>query len=222
LGIILTGKCTRMFTVEESWIPVINVIVGLIFVLCFVRGWRHGFVRMIISLIGTIASLYGAWVLAPIVQKQIELWPKTWTPMNDSVLSGMIYPVFNQIAWFFLLFLIFKLIFFVLDKIFKLLQKVPVFKQIMEILGGLIGIIEAFIWCMILSLILCTPLFTNGQDAINESILSTIQNTHNTIITTVLKPIYDTEDTLKLITDASNAAKEQQDLINSLMQNSGQ
>ena len=30
-----------MFTVEESWIPVINVIVGLIFVLCFVRGWRH-------------------------------------------------------------------------------------------------------------------------------------------------------------------------------------
>ena len=208
-----------MITIQESWIPILNIIIVGIFVYCFVRGWHHGFLRMILSLIGTLGAIYGAWLLAPLLEKKISIWPQAWTPMQDSIFSSLIYPVFNKVAWFFLLFILIKIIFFVLDKVLKVLQKLPLVKQAAEILGGVVGILEAVIWCVILSLILCTPLFSNGADAVDQSFLLTIQNTNNVVLNTVLKPIFETEDMLKLITDAGNAAKDQQDLLAPLIDN---
>lgn len=205
-----------MFTVDEKWIPIINAITAGIFLLCFFRGWKKGVLRMLISLLGTIISLFGAWYLSPSIAKSFSLWPTSMTPLQDTLFASQVYGLFNRIACFFLLFILFRILFAVLDKIFKGLMKMPGFKQIMEILGGLLGIVEGVIWSMLLALLLSTPLFINGADAMDQSVLKTIQTTGNEVFSTAFKPLIEAEDTLRLISDAAEVAKENQGFLDLL------
>jgi uncharacterized membrane protein required for colicin V production len=209
LSIILAGNEEAMIAIDENWILYINIAAAVIFILCLIKGWHRGLLRMLISLGGTLLSLYGAWVFSETLQDQISLWPEAWMPRGVELLHDMIYPLLNRVAWFFLLFIGLKICFWILDKIFIGLQRIPVLKQINEILGTVLGACEAVIWCMVLSLILCTPLFSNGAAAVDQSVLGAIQNTNNAVVNTALKPLYETEDLLKLITDFNEVAKEQ-------------
>lgn len=202
-----------MFNVDESWVPFINGIACVIVLLSVIRGYRRGLIRMVISLASLLVSVFVAWTFSPGLSTSNALWPKEWTPLQDTLFSSQIYDVFNHIAWFFLLFLACRILFAVLDKIFKGMQKIPVWKQIMSILGAVLGFGEGILWVMIFALILCTPLFTNGADAVDKSVIGSVQK-ENTVIQTVWKPFTDTEDVLRLANDVFKVAQEQQNLMN--------
>lgn len=214
-------KCKEMFVASESWVPILNVIVCVLFVVCFVRGWRHGLIRMLLSLVSMIASLYLAWVLSPNLGKTVSLWPKNMTPMQDTLFASNVYEVINHIAWFFVLFIVLRIVFFVLDKISKGMMHVPVLKEFMGILGGVLGILEAVIWSVLLTFLLSLPIYTNGAEIAQKSFLGTIENGCSVVLSD-FKPFKDTKDLLELISDASEVAKEQQGLFQSFFEQCGE
>lgn len=211
-----------MITVDDTWIFGINCTVAAIFIFCFIRGWQKGCIRMLIALLGTIISLIAAWFLSPSLAGAFSLWPKTMTPMQDTIFASQVYSLFNRIACFLLLFILFRIIFAILDRVFKGLMKLPGFKQVMEILGGIFGILEGVIWSMLLALLLSTPLFINGADAVDQSVLHTIQTTGNEVFSVAFKPLIEAEDTMRLLSDAAEVAKENQSFFDFLSGLNGQ
>lgn len=222
MGIILGRKCKEMISVDKNWIFIINVIVVAIFVICVVKGWKRGALRMILEIGGTLIAVYLAYVSSNMFAGMYDVWPEKWIPENLSLISGAVYPLFNRIAWFFIVFLAVKVILFVLDKVLKIMQKVPVWKQIMSILGSLLGLVEGWIWCMILSLVLCTPLFSNGATIADKTWLNTIQLKENSTLTTILKPFYETQDIMKIFSDINDVTNEQMDVLQDYLEKNGQ
>lgn len=214
-------KCIEMFTATENWVPILNGIVCVLFAACFIRGWRHGLICMLLSLVSMIASLYLAWVLSPNLGKTVSLWPKSMTPMQDTLFASAVYEVINHIAWFFALFIALRIVFFILDKISKGMMHIPGLKEVMGILGGILGILEAVIWSILLTFLLSLPVFTNGAEVAQKSFLGTIENGCSVVLSD-FKPFQDTKDLLELISDASDVAKEQHGLFQSIFGQSGE
>lgn len=210
-----------MFTASESWVPVLNVIVCILFVGCFVRGWHHGLVRMLLSLASMIASLYLAAVISPSLGKTVSLWPKNMTPMQDTLFASNIYEIINHIAWFFVLFIVLRIVFFALDKISKGMMHVPVLKEFLGILGSVLGILEAIIWSVLLTFLLSLPIFNNGAEVAQKSFLGVIENGCSVVLSD-FKPFQNTKDLLELISDTSETAKEQQGLFQSFFGQNGE
>ena len=65
---------------------------------------------------------------------------------------------------------------------FHIVGKIPVLKGINRILGFGFGIIQALVLLWIVSLILLTPLFKNGQDVIQNSALKYYDQVTNIVV----------------------------------------
>ena len=56
--------------------------------------------------------------------------------------------------------------------IIKMLGKVPLVKQVNQLLGGVFGLVNTGIWLIVFSIILMSPFFENGQQVIEATPLS--------------------------------------------------
>lgn len=210
-----------MFVIEENWIPYIDIAVLCIMIFFFVRGWKRGFLRMTVSLLATLASAYAAYVASPVLAKYIHLLPQDWAPMQDTLFARPVYLFLNQAVLFLAVFVILRILFIFIDQIFKGIQKIPVVKQLAEILGGMIGLLEGFIWTMILAMILCTPLFTNGALAVSQSFLGIMQKGGQQVISTLITPVIESENFSEIAANGSQITAEQQEFLDQWMQKNG-
>lgn len=210
-----------MFVVEENWIPILNLITIAVFILCFARGWHRGIFLMAVTVVSTIVAAYVAWVFSPVLAKFVMLMPKQWAPMQDTALAVPVYLFCNRLVWFFLLLIGIRILFVLLAKILKGMQKLPVIKQAAEVLGGALGIIEGAVWCMVLAILLCTPLFTNGALAVQKSYLGVVQSTGQTVFSSFITPVIESEQVAQVISGSDDITKTQQDMLEEYMKNNG-
>ena len=120
----------------------------------------------------------------------------------------------NQIAWFILLFLVLRVVFFVVDRIAKGVHKVPGIHAISALLGAAFGLLEAFVWIVVITVFLCTPLFKNGSYIVENSLFKQVNQVTELVAKDYLGPLFSSEgfskieDGTKSLTDLQRNAVE--------------
>lgn len=165
-----------MFKVTQDWQMPVNILVLVIFIYCIARGWKKGLLRSVLSLFSMFLSFWLAWNTKEVFASRISLLPENW--LSETKMFGVdaIYAFFNQILWFLILFVVFRILFFLLDRILKKLHSVTGIRQVSEILGGIFGGIQAVLWCLMFCVIFSTPIFINGSLAINGTALGLVRD----------------------------------------------
>lgn len=163
-----------MITISSSAMLIMDIAVIVLYVWFLISGYKKGLILQIFTLLDTVLSLFLAWRYCDIVAKRFVLWPRNWTPFQDTLFKDAAYAFCNQIICFLVIFLILKLVFLLLEHMIEGIHDVPVLKQIGGIFGSLLGIIGATIWAMVICVILNLPLFTNGAEAVDATLLGKI------------------------------------------------
>jgi len=88
---------------------VIDIVIGIIYIACIIVSYKKGFLYGLFKLLSTIGAIIIAWFLAPVVEG-IYTFVKL-----SSTYSAKIETLVNTIIWFFIVFLVVKLVFLILS-----------------------------------------------------------------------------------------------------------
>ena len=185
-----------MIEVKEAWILPFNIFLIALIALLFFVGYKKGFVRSLLSLVVTLVSFYAAYILSDILGKHVKLWPVDLSLLHSKALEDAARYFVNRICWFVLLFIVIRLAFIFIDLFFKSIKQLPILKEVDSFLGGIIGVIESFIFIVIICFFLNTPLFSNGNILVEKSIIKPI----NSFMSIVFNSVTDDVDNANAIT----------------------
>ncbi len=187
-----------MITLNETWIMPINLIALLLTIFFAVEGFKRGFLRSVLSLIGTIASFYLGWILSDNMSLAFPLVHNTSSSELLQQMSEQIYTFANRIIWFIILFLFFRLICLILDLLLKSLHSIPGYHYLSCILGMVFGFIETVFWILILCVFLECPLFSGGSVVVESSVLGTVEDIVTPISEDFFEPVINSNAFSKL------------------------
>ena len=210
-----------MWTVTSEWFMPVNIGVIVLAVILILWGAKQGFLLMIVSLLGTVASFFGAWFLGGILADYIRLWPRSWAIMQDTAIAAAAWQWMNEICWFLTLFVVFRIVFAFITMICRGLQDVPIIKEVSALLGGVLGAAETMIFVLVLTVALNSPLFNNGQAAVDNTIISKINYYTGMIYERFLEPIYDADTFNQAYEDAAAMTKEQRQNLRDWLESRG-
>ncbi|MBO5554785.1 MAG: hypothetical protein J5941_04570, partial [Solobacterium sp.] len=104
-----------------------------------------------------------------------------------------------------------RLLFIILEKLCSGLSGLPVLKEISGLLGGILGIVTATVWVMVICVVLNMPFFKNGRQIAEQSMIGTITNAVSKTITEFAGPINASEtigDLYQEVTEFGDQDKE--------------
>ena len=142
---------------------IIDIIIVLLLIICFVKGYKRGVVKQGVMTVGSLLVI----ILAFIFKNPLSMVMYTKLPFfttgllrNYSILNILLYELLS----FLILLTIFGLIYAVLVKISGIIEKVLRGTIILalpsKLLGALLGVIENYIFCFIILLIITLPIFS--------------------------------------------------------------
>lgn len=184
------GKIVVMITINTDWITYINIGVIVLYLIFMIIGARKGILVQILSSLGTVISFLAAWRYCGFASGYYNLWPKDIVPANDiPELGAAIYAHLNELIWFVLLFIIFRLLFLILEKLCSGLSGLPVIKEVSGLFGGILGLVSATIWIMILCIVINMPFFRNGREITEGSLIGKITDTVSGTVKQLAGPV---------------------------------
>lgn len=210
-----------MITIPENYAIYIDLAIIVLYCISFVAGYKKGFLIQIISTIGTILAFIFAWRYSSIGNSYFELFPRSITPLQDTLMKDAVYAYANQIAWFFVLFIVFRLLLYVLEKLLSGLKKIPLLKQVSGLLGGILGLIMMTVWMLVFAMLLNTSIFQNGRTIKNKTYLNQITSGVSMAIENLGIPFNSTEAFNKLYTDSQNLSDADKEAITSWLKEHG-
>lgn len=187
-----------MFTLQENWAIYFSAFVVIFFILKAAQGYNTGILRRLIGLVGSIISYWIAWILCGVFAKYINIISVTSLGLSGTPFEAIAKTYVNQIAWFILLFLVLRILFFVVDRIAKGVHKVPGLHAISAILGAAFGVLEAFVWMVVITVLLHTPLFKNGSYIVENSFIKQVNQVTEMIAKDYLGPLFSSEGFSKM------------------------
>ena len=167
----------------------VNGIVILVAFVCMWNGYRKGLLRSLLSLIGTIASFYLAWMFSENLSTSMPLIKNTSQDPLMQAFTAQYYTLANRLIYFVILFLVFRIICMLLDFLLKVLQTMPGYHFVSSVLGMILGLIQTCIWCLLMCVVLESPIFQHGSLIVNETILSPIKETSTLVFTSFTLPL---------------------------------
>ena len=159
-------------TIPNEGMIVVNMIVIVLAVVNLIAGIRRGFLLQLVDTIGLIAALFAAWLFSPVLAEWVMLVPSSLNPLEGTLLAPFFQVMMNQLIWFIVLFLVCRLVLFLLKPLVKALGHLPLVRQVNQLLGALFGLVNTMIWMVILAVILLLPVFDNGQQIVDHTLLA--------------------------------------------------
>ena len=208
-------------TISESFFPLISVILLGFYILMFFLGYRKGIVRALIDLVGTIAAVWLSWTIAPVFSDFAHLWPREWTPLQDTAMAGAVYQFANEVFLFLLVFILLKVVIALIEYIARGIEVLPGIHMLSGILGGVFQIVVAVVWTLILTVFLSLPIFTNGNDAIDHSLLGTVRDIANVVSDEYIAPFMDSEAFGELFENAGELQDDSREAIRGWLEDHG-
>ncbi len=183
---------------------------------CFKRGLILSFW----DCFGTIVALLFAWYFSSYVADMIRIYPMSLTPVADSSYGLAVNRLFNGYAWMLVLFIVIKIIMVFFTPFIKFLQRVPLVKEVNQLLGAAFGVVLTWIWCLIAIFVLSMPIIENGTMLIENTILNPMLEYSFTAADFTNDFISDNE-TLKTILSKEELSQEDSDFLQDLMEKYG-
>lgn len=210
-----------MFTLQENWAIYFSAFVVLFFVLKAAQGYNTGILRRLIGLVGSIISYWIAWILCGVFAKYINIISVKSLGLSGTPFEAIAKTYVNQIAWFILLFLVLRILFFMVDRIAKGVHKVPGLHAVSALLGAAFGVLEAFVWMVVITVLLHTPLFKNGSYIVENSLIKQVNQVTEMIAKDYLGPLFSSEGFSKLGEDTKSLTDLQRNAVENWLKENG-
>ena len=210
-----------MFTLQENWAIYFSAFVVLFFVLKAAQGYNTGILRRLIGLVGSIISYWIAWILCGVFAKYINIVSAKSLGLSGTPFEAIAKTYVNQIAWFILLFLVLRILFFVVDRIAKGVHKVPGLHAVSALLGAAFGVLEAFVWMVVITVLLHTPLFKNGSYIVENSLIKQVNQVTEMVAKDYLGPLFSSEGFSKMEEDTKSLTDLQRNAVENWLKENG-
>ena len=210
-----------MFTLQENWAIYFSAFVVLFFVLKAAQGYNTGILRRLIGLVGSIISYWIAWILCGVFAKYINIISVKSLNLSGTPFEAIAQTYVNQIAWFILLFLVLRILFFMVDRIAKGVHKVPGLHAVSALLGAAFGVLEAFVWMVVITVLLHTPLFKNGSYIVENSLIKQVNQVTEMVAKDYLGPLFSSEGFSKLGEDTKSLTDLQRNAVENWLKENG-
>ena len=210
-----------MFTLQENWAIYFSAFVVIFFILKAAQGYNTGILRRLIGLVGSIISYWIAWILCGVFAKYINIISVKSLGLSGTPFEAIAKTYVNQIAWFILLFLVLRILFFVVDRIAKGVHKVPGLHAVSALLGAAFGILEAFVWMVVITVLLHTPLFKNGSYIVENSLIKQVNQVTEMVAKDYLGPLFSSEGFSKLGEDTKSLTDLQRNAVENWLKENG-
>lgn len=155
--------------ISSDLFMIVNIVVVVAVLLAIFIGYKKGMVYELLSLCSFIVAFLLAYILSPIFSKHFALF-ETGQDFTSMLMSGFI----NQVVWFVIIIIAVKLIFGIIIPLSSIISKLPLIGFINRLGGALVGIFNGFVWVLLLSLILSTPLFKNGNEVRENTLIKPV------------------------------------------------
>lgn len=210
-----------MFTLQENWAIYFSAFVVLFFVLKAAQGYNTGILRRLIGLVGSIISYWIAWILCGVFAKYINIISVKSLGLSGTPFEAIAKTYVNQIAWFILLFLVLRILFFMVDRIAKGVHKVPGLHAVSALLGAAFGVLEAFVWMVVITVLLHTPLFKNGSYIVENSLIKQVNQVTEMVAKDYLGPLFSSEGFSKIGEDTKSLTDLQRNAVENWLKENG-
>ena len=144
-------------------------------IIAVVIGYKKGLIWGILRILGVIASIFVAWILAEGISGIINLYPKKFTPFASTGIGDVVYVKLNYYLWFVVIFIVCTIILVLIKPIFQAITELPVVKEINGACGALFAVVETFLFFIVITLVLNGALIKNGKDVIENTALRYVQ-----------------------------------------------
>ena len=210
-----------MFTLQENWAIYFSAFVVIFFILKAAQGYNTGILRRLIGLVGSIISYWIAWILCGVFAKYINIISVKSLGLSGTPFEAIAKTYVNQIAWFILLFLVLRILFFVVDRIAKGVHKVPGLHAVSALLGAAFGVLEAFVWMVVITVLLHTPLFKNGSYIVENSLIKQVNQVTELVAKDYLGPLFSSEGFSKIGKDTKSLTDLQRNAVENWLKENG-
>ncbi len=210
-----------MFTLQENWAIYFSAFVVIFFILKAAQGYNTGILRRLIGLVGSVISYWIAWILCGVFAKYINIVSVKSLGISGTPFEAIAKTYVNQIAWFILLFLVLRILFFVVDRIAKGVHKVPGLHAVSALLGAAFGILEAFVWMVVITVLLHTPLFKNGSYIVENSLIKQVNQVTELVAKDYLGPLFSSEGFSKIGEDTKSLTDLQRNAVENWLKENG-
>lgn len=210
-----------MFTLQENWAIYFSAFVVIFFILKAAQGYNTGILRRLIGLVGSIISYWIAWILCGVFAKYINIISVTSLGLSGTPFEAIAKTYVNQIAWFILLFLVLRILFFMVDRIAKGVHKVPGLHAVSALLGAAFGVLEAFVWMVVITVLLHTPLFKNGSYIVENSLIKQVNQVTEMVAKDYLGPLFSSEGFSKMEEDTKSLTDLQRNAVENWLKENG-
>ncbi len=210
-----------MFTLQENWAIYFSAFVVIFYILKAAQGYNTGILRRLIGLVGSIISYWIAWILCGVFAKYINIISVTSLGLSGTPFEAIAKTYVNQIAWFILLFLVLRILFFMVDRIAKGVHKVPGLHAVSALLGAAFGVLEAFVWMVVITVLLHTPLFKNGSYIVENSLIKQVNQVTEMVAKDYLGPLFSSEGFSKMEEDTKSLTDLQRNAVENWLKENG-
>lgn len=149
---------------------ILDLIVVAIIILMAFRGYTSGLVLRVYSLCLTLIALFIANIIAKPISEAITI-----IELDGflSVIGQYMNNMLILLVVFFLVRMVLKVANVIIKPIIKTLtMKIILIKQVNQLGGILIGLLEGFVYTFVALMLILTPLFSNGQEIVSNTIVS--------------------------------------------------
>ena len=205
-----------MFTFPDSMIIYLNGVFIIWFLLTLARGYRRGLLLMIVDIVGTFVALFAAWVFAPVFVRIYQFVK----PVGAGLVSidQLITQQINRLIWFFILFIIAKILLLFVTPLASAISKIPLVKQVNSAVGGVFSIAHFALQMLLLIYFLSFPIIKNGQDIIDNTWLASYSRISEPVLDKFEDSYTKNEAIQNLINHRSLSDKQEEELADWLQE----
>lgn len=183
-------------TLPYNFSNYINIALILVYAFYIIRGYRKGLLAQLLSIVGMLAALILAWLLAPQLAHAVPLIPSNLDLFSAPFIGESLFQISNSVVWYVIVFVVVNIIMtFVVKPAAKTIHAIPIANLLNHIAGALFGIIVPTILALVATFVLSSPLFVNGRSVVEASLLNPLTN----ISDIVLESIYRQSDEGSLV-----------------------
>lgn len=174
--------------IPEAYFMYLNIIIALIYLAFIIIGYCKGFIYGVISVIYTGLALFISWLLSPVLSNLYPIVNMESESLEAQLLNKFIdtNQIINNVLYFVIIYLVLKVLYIIISLIVKAFNKVPVLGTFNKILGGILGFVNATIVALLISVVLTLPVFKNGNEARDASVLKYIKSTSDKVVSYII------------------------------------
>ena len=187
---------------------ILNAIIIVVLIFCIYRGYSKGMINQFFNIFTLVAAVAISWFLYVPFGKLFAITPKTLVPFQGSILDSFFYEKINSYIWFIILFIIAYIFLKFLKVIFNVIAQVPGISHINQFLGIFFGLINFTLISFLMIYLLSFPVFTNGVNLIEHSLLKPVVETSNLVIPNLAERLHEFEAFNTLVKDPKQASVE--------------